>query len=201
MLFMLDNYDSFVYNLSAYLQELGQDMVVERADHVTLRQVEELHPDGILISLGPGKPSDAWLSKEILTYFAGEIPILGVCLGHQVIVETFGGTVKKGFRPMHGKVTSICHNGEGIFKNLPKNFHVTRYHSLTAEESSLLPCLKVDAKSEDGAVMAVHHDKMPVYGVQFHPEAVLTEYGHELLENFVKITKEWRKDHAACKTA
>lgn len=201
MYFMLDNYDSFVYNLSAYFEELGQEILVRRADHVTLRQVEELEPSGIILSPGPGRPADAGRSIEILRRFYGEIPILGVCLGHQVICESFGGRVEKGKRPMHGKVTGIVTNGEGLFQGLPREFRVTRYHSLTAVERCLPSCLRVDARAEDGAVMAVSHREMPVFGVQFHPEAVLTEYGHELLRNFVKISEEWGKGHADGKTA
>lgn len=201
MLFMLDNYDSFVYNLSAYLKELGQEILVRRADHVTLRQIEELHPEGIVLSPGPGRPSEAVRSIEILRRFSGEIPILGVCLGHQVICETFGGRVEKGNCPMHGKVTGIVHDGTGLFAGLPREFRVTRYHSLTASEKSLPDTLFVNAKSYDGAVMAVSHRDLPVFGVQFHPEAVLTEYGHELLGNFVKIVEEWRDEHADSKTA
>ena len=201
MLFMLDNYDSFVYNLSACFEELGQEIVVRRADHVTIRQIEELAPSGIVISPGPGRPSEAVLSGELLRRFAGKLPILGVCLGHQVICEVFGGSVEKGVRPMHGKVTELVNDGGGMFRGLPERFRVTRYHSLAAREESLPACLKVTARSLDGAVMAVRHRDWPVYGVQFHPEAVLTEYGHELLENFVEIAEEWRGGHADGKTA
>ena len=200
MYFMLDNYDSFVYNLSAYFEELGQKILVKRADQITVAEVEELQPEGIIISPGPGKPSEAHLSHALLERFAGEIPILGVCLGHQVIVEKYHGRVEKGTRPMHGKVTPITHTGEGIFRGLPETFSVTRYHSLAAE-GELPACLKVTARSQDGAIMAVEHQSFPVYGVQFHPEAVLSEYGHELLENFVKISEEWRERHAADQTA
>ena len=157
-------------------------------------------PEGIIISPGPGKPSEAHLSHALLDRFAGEIPILGVCLGHQVIVEKYDGRVEKGARPMHGKVTPIINTGEGIFRGLPEKFSVTRYHSLVAK-GELPSCLKVTARSEDGAVMAVEHTGFPVYGVQFHPEAVLSEYGHELLENFVKIAEEWREEHAVTKSA
>lgn len=200
MYFMLDNYDSFVYNLSAYVKELGREILVKRADQITVAEVEAMNPEGIIISPGPGKPSEAHLSHALLDRFAGEIPILGVCLGHQVIVEKYDGRVEKGARPMHGKVTPIINTGEGIFRGLPEKFSVTRYHSLVAKRE-LPSCLKVTARSEDGAVMAVEHTGFPVYGVQFHPEAVLSEYGHELLENFVKIAEEWREEHAVTKSA
>lgn len=201
MYFMLDNYDSFVYNLSAYFQELGQEISVKRADRVDIKRIEEIKPEGIIISPGPGRPGNAKISREILQRFSGKIPILGVCLGHQVICECFGGRVEKGTRPMHGKVTGLMNTGRGLFVGLPQCFQVTRYHSLTAVKESLPDCLLVDACSVDGAVMAVRHQEMPVYGVQFHPEAVLTEYGHELLENFVRIAQEWRGSHADSKTA
>lgn len=201
MYFMLDNYDSFVYNLSAYFEELDQEILVRRADQVTLPEIHGMKPEGIIISPGPGRPGEAKLSMEIVGHLAGEIPILGVCLGHQVICESFGGRVEKGEQPMHGKVTELRNSGEGIFRGLPNSFYVTRYHSLTAAEDSLPGSLIVDAWSSDGAVMAVRHLEMPIFGVQFHPEAVLTEYGHELLGNFVQIAKEWRGHHADCKTA
>ena len=187
MYFMLDNYDSFVYNLSAYVKELGREILVKRADQIMVAEVEAMNPEGIIISPGPGKPSEAHLSHALLDRFAGEIPILGVCLGHQVIVEKYDGRVEKGARPMHGKVTPIINTGEGIFRGLPEKFSVTRYHSLVAK-GELPSCLKVTARSEDGAVMAVEHTGFPVYG-------------HELLENFVKIAEEWREEHAVTKSA
>ena len=186
MYFMLDNYDSFVYNLSAYFEELGQKILVKRADQITVAEVEELQPEGIIISPGPGKPSEAHLSHALLERFAGEIPILGVCLGHQVIVEKYHGRVEKGTRPMHGKVTPITHTGEGIFRGLPETFSVTRYHSLAAREETLPKELIVTAKSEDGEIMAVEHKDYPVYGVQFHPESVMTPDGKKMIENFLK---------------
>lgn len=193
MFFMIDNRDSFVYNLSAYMEELGEEVRVVRCDKVNLEEFAALSPEGIVISPGPGTPGEAVVSAEALRRFAGQIPILGVCLGHQVIGETFGARVKKGARPMHGKVTDMFHDGKGVFAGLPLCYKVTRYHSLVVEEDSLPVCLKVTAKSVDGAVMGIRHRELPVYGVQFHPEAVLTEYGHELLKNFVEICREWGK--------
>lgn len=201
MFFMLDNYDSFVYNLSAYIRELGKEILVKRADEVTISEIEKMNPEGIILSPGPGKPSEAVLSRQVLETFYNRIPILGVCLGHQVICETFGGKVVKGGRPMHGKVTPITHSGKDLFAGIPEGCRVTRYHSLTAEKESLPECLIVDACAGDGTVMGVHHREAPIYGVQFHPEAVLTECGHELLKNFIRCAEEWRAHHADCKTA
>ena len=188
MYFMLDNYDSFVYNLSAYFEELGQKILVKRADQITVTEVEELQPEGIIISPGPGKPSEAHLSHALLERFAGEIPILGVCLGHQVIVEKYHGRVEKGTRPMHGKVTPITHTGEGIFRGLPETFSVTRYHSLAAAENTIPASLKVIARAEDGEVMAVADEKRKVYGLQFHPESIMTPSGPQMLHNFLEIS-------------
>lgn len=196
MFFMIDNRDSFVYNLSAYMEELGEEVRVVHCDKVNLDELAALSPEGIVLSPGPGTPGEAVISREALLRFAGRIPILGVCLGHQVIGETFGARVEKGARPMHGKVTDIVHDGTGVFAGLPAQYKVTRYHSLTVKEESLPGCLEVTARSADGAVMGIRHRKLPVYGVQFHPEAVLTEYGHALLKNFIEICKEWGKQDA-----
>ena len=192
MYFMLDNYDSFVYNLSAYFQELGQEILVKREHEITLSDIEAMHPEGIILSPGPRKPSDSAGSLQILEKFRGKVPVLGVCLGHQVIGHYFGAQVRKGNRPMHGKVTSIRHNGTGLFADLPKEYRVTRYHSLVVEGEDFPKELQVDAVSEEGAVMGISHRSWPVYGVQFHPEAVLTEHGLALLDNFRKICVEWR---------
>jgi anthranilate synthase component 2/para-aminobenzoate synthetase component 2 len=191
MFFMVDNYDSFVYNLSAYLQENGQEVLVRRADEVTLEEISHLQPKGIILSPGPKRPADATVSMDVLHAFGGIIPILGVCLGHQTIAHAFGAVVCKGKRPMHGKVTELLHDGTGIFAGLPSSYHVTRYHSLVVDEHTLPPALRVTARSLDGAVMGLAHRTMPIYGVQFHPEAVLTEYGHELLFNFQTICERW----------
>lgn len=192
MYFMLDNYDSFVYNLSAYFQELGQEILVKREHEITLSDIEAMNPEGIILSPGPGKPSDSAGSLQILEKFRGKVPVLGVCLGHQVIGHYFGAQVRKGNRPMHGKVTAIRHNGTGLFAGLPEEYRVTRYHSLVVEGEDFPEELQVDAVSEEGTVMGISHRSWPVYGVQFHPEAVLTEHGLALLDNFRKICVEWR---------
>lgn len=191
MFYMVDNYDSFVYNLSAYLQESGQEVLVRRADEASPEDIYDLQPEGIILSPGPKRPSDAVESRRILEEFQNKIPILGVCLGHQVIGDYYGSTVCKGRRPMHGKITRIHHDGTGLFAGLPSAFNVTRYHSLIVSEKQLSPELRITARSEDGIIMGLQHRTMPVYGVQFHPEAVLTEYGHELLENFQNICERW----------
>lgn len=194
MFVMIDNYDSFVYNLAAYFQELGREIRVVRNDRVSVEDLAEMKKlEGLVISPGPGRPEDGGVSQEAVRHFTGRIPILGVCLGHQIIGHAFGAGVVRGSRPMHGKVTRICHRGEGLFKGLPESYPVTRYHSLIVERSTVPGQLRVDALSEDGAVMALSHREYPLYGIQFHPEAVLTEYGHELLENFIRICREWRK--------
>ncbi|MCI8823254.1 MAG: aminodeoxychorismate/anthranilate synthase component II [Lachnospiraceae bacterium] len=194
MYFMLDNYDSFVYNLSAYFKELGQEILVRREEEITLSEIEALEPEGIILSPGPGKPSDAALSLQILETFKKRTPILGVCLGHQAIGHYFGACVKKGARPMHGKLTEILHQGRGLFAKIPQGFRATRYHSLLVSWDGLPGELVVDAVSGEGVIMGISHRRFPVYGVQFHPEAVLTEYGPELLENFTWICRKWRGD-------
>ena len=193
MLVMIDNYDSFVYNLAAYFEELNQDIKVIRNDKLTIEELESIENlDGIIISPGPGRPQDGGLSLDIVRHFAGKLPILGVCLGHQIIGHAFGAVVKRGTVPMHGKVTPIHTTQNRMFSNLPETYEVTRYHSLVVDESSLPDELQIDAKTEDGAIMALSHKTYPVYGIQFHPEAVLTKYGHELLNNFITICKKWR---------
>ena len=186
---MIDNYDSFVYNLKAYFEELGREILVKRSDEITLDEIEDLKPEGIILSPGPKRPRDAALCVETVRRFQKRIPILGVCLGHQVLGYCSGATVEKGERPMHGKVTEITNMGTGVFEGLPKKFKVTRYHSLIVKENSIPVDYHIDAVSEDGAVMGLSHKNLPLYGVQFHPEAVLTEYGHELLENFCRIAE------------
>jgi len=197
MYYMIDNYDSFVYNLSAYIKELGHEIIVRRADHVSLQEIEDLQPEGIIISPGPKRPADAVVSHQILKAFQNRIPILGVCLGHQVIGQFYGALTNKGNRPMHGKVTEIKHDGTGIFAGLPEIYKVTRYHSLVVREENLPDVLRVTARTLDGVVMGIEHRDMPVYGVQFHPEAVLTEYGHEILQNFCDICEEWGEETSA----
>lgn len=195
MYLMVDNYDSFVYNLARYLEELGKTVEIVRNDRITLAKAETMLLsgvlEGILISPGPKSPEDCGNCREIVSKMAGRVPILGVCLGHQIIGHVFGANVVKGKRPMHGKVTPIHTNEQGLFQGLPKTYNVTRYHSLVVSEENFPEVLQVDARTEDGVIMALSHREMPVYGVQFHPEAVLTEYGHELLDNFTKICMEW----------
>ena len=195
MYFMLDNYDSFVYNLSASFKELGQDILVKREHEITLSEIEALRPEGIILSPGPGKPSDAAMSLRILETFKERTPVLGVCLGHQVIGYYFGACVKKGKRPMHGKLTDIAHEGKGLFSGLPRTFRVTRYHSLVVSPEGLPKELNMDAWTGEGVIMGISHRSLPVYGVQVHPEAVLTEYGLELLNNFRKICRDWRNTY------
>ncbi len=196
MYFMVDNYDSFVYNLSAYMRELGQEVLVRRADEIMLSEIYALQPQGIILSPGPKRPEDAVESHRVLQEFQNKVPILGVCLGHQTLGQAFGGKVCKGSRPMHGKVTKIRHDGTGLFAGLPAVYEVTRYHSLIVSKEGFPSCLRVSAWSEEGVIMGLEHREMPVYGVQFHPEAVLTQYGHELLMNFHKICEQWREQHA-----
>lgn len=197
MYFMIDNYDSFVYNLAAYMKELGQEILVRRADRLNLSEIYALQPEGIILSPGPRRPQDAIESHTVLQEFKNQIPILGVCLGHQVIGQFFGADVCKGNRPMHGKISNIRHDGTGLFRGLPETYPVTRYHSLIVSEENLPACLRVTARSEDGVIMGLRHREWPIYGVQFHPEAVLTQYGRELLLNFHKLCKHWEEHHAA----
>ena len=194
MYVMIDNFDSFVYNLKAYFEELGREILVKRCDEITLEELEELKAEGIILSPGPKRPWDAALCVETVNRFQGRVPILGVCLGHQVLGHCAGAVVEKGKRPMHGKVTEIRNYGTGVFAGLPEEFKVTRYHSLIVRGESLPEEYQVDAVSKDGAVMGISHKILPLYGVQFHPEAVLTEYGHELLENFCKIAERFQQE-------
>jgi len=196
MYYMIDNKDSFVYNLVAYFRELGCDIVIESADRINPDELDMRGVHGIIISPGPGKPEDAKVPLQIVRDFGAQIPILGVCLGHQILAHAFGGTVCKGTRPMHGKVTPITHIGERLFKDLPPKLSVTRYHSLVALERTVTDHFHIDAHAADGAVMAVSHKEHPLYGIQFHPEAVLTEHGHDMLQNFLDLCKDWWNQHA-----
>ena len=185
-----------MYNLAAYFKELGCKIILERIDKINIDKLDMSMVSGIIISPGPGKPEDAYVSINILKEYESKIPILGVCLGHQIMAYVHGGTVKKGIRPMHGKVTKISHSGKSLFLGLPSNFSVTRYHSLVTEEYSVSQKFNIDAKSQDGAIMAISHKELPLYGIQFHPEAVLTEHGHDILKNFLKICDDWWKKNA-----
>ena len=182
---MIDNYDSFTYNLVQYLGELGEDVVVRRNDEVTLDEIAAMNPQRIVISPGPCTPNEAGVSVPLIERFAGKIPLLGVCLGHQSIGQAFGGRIVHARAVMHGKTSAIRHTGEGVFRELPNPLQATRYHSLVIERDSLPECLEVTAWSDDGEIMGVRHRSLPVEGVQFHPESILTERGHELLRNFL----------------
>jgi anthranilate synthase component 2 len=184
---VIDNYDSFVYNLVQYLGELGAEPLVHRHDELTLREIVALDPDAVLISPGPGRPEDAGLSNDVIRHFAGVRPILGVCLGHQCIGQVYGGEVVRAPDVMHGKTSLIHHTGEGVFAGLPDPFEATRYHSLIVERSSVPPELEVTAWTDDGTVMGVRHRELAVEGVQFHPESILTASGHDLLRNFLAL--------------
>ncbi len=185
MLLMIDNYDSFTYNLVQYFGELKQEVVVFRNDEVSLDEIAALQPAQIVISPGPCTPNEAGISVPMIRRFAGEIPILGVCLGHQSIGQAFGGKIVHAKRVMHGKVSIIHHGGRGVFNGLREPFEATRYHSLVIERESLPEALEVTAWTDDGEIMGVQHKTLPVQGVQFHPESILTQFGHELLRNFV----------------
>jgi anthranilate synthase component II len=186
MLLMIDNYDSFTYNLVQYFGELGENVRTLRNDEVTLADIEQLNPAAICLSPGPSDPQHAGVTLDVLRTFSGKLPILGVCLGHQAIGEAFGGRVVRAKTIMHGKVSRIETDGRGVFADLPKHFDVTRYHSLAIERESLPECLEVSAWTEDGEIMGVRHKTLAVEGVQFHPESILSEHGHALLENFLK---------------
>jgi anthranilate synthase component 2 len=186
MLLMIDNYDSFTYNLVQYLGELGQDVRVYRNDEIDLASVAALNPRHIVISPGPCTPLEAGISVPLIQEFAGKIPILGVCLGHQSIGQAFGGKIVHARQLMHGKTSPIYHTDTGVFRGLPNPFTATRYHSLVIERGSCPDCLEITAWTEDQEIMGVRHKTLPIEGVQFHPESILTEYGHELLDNFLK---------------
>jgi anthranilate synthase component 2 len=186
MLLMIDNYDSFTYNLVQYFGELGEEVKVFRNDEITLEGVERLAPERIVISPGPCTPNEAGISVPLIRALAGRIPILGVCLGHQAIGQAMGGRIVHAKQLMHGKTSAIHHDGRGVFRGLPDAFIATRYHSLVIERSSLPDCLEVSAWTDDGEIMGVRHRSLAVEGVQFHPESILTEHGHRLLGNFLK---------------
>lgn len=187
MILVIDNYDSFTYNLVQYLGELGVKSRVYRNDAVTIKEIRKLQPDRILISPGPGVPRDAGITIDLIRSFSNEIPILGVCLGHQAIGEAFGGRVIRAPYLMHGKISEICHDSATIFRGIPYRFKATRYHSLIVEKDTLPNNLEVSATTPDGLVMGLRHRSLPVEGVQFHPESVMTEHGKKLLENFLKL--------------
>ncbi|MFC4296515.1 MAG: aminodeoxychorismate/anthranilate synthase component II [Castellaniella sp.] len=186
-LLMLDNYDSFTYNLVQYFGELGARVEVVRNDQIDLAGIEAIDPDRICVSPGPCSPAEAGISIELIRHFAGKKPILGVCLGHQAIGAAYGGRIVRAREIMHGKVSPITHRGTDVFAGLPSPYTVTRYHSLAIERASLPDCLDITAETADGEIMGVAHKTLPVYGVQFHPESVLSEHGHALLRNFLEL--------------
>lgn len=191
---MIDNYDSFTYNLVQYFGELGAEVLVHRNDQITLDEIEALAPDHICVSPGPCSPTEAGISVPLILRFAGKIPILGVCLGHQAIGAAFGGRVVRAKVIMHGKTSDITHTGSDVFTSLPSPFTVIRYHSLAIERETLPDCLEITAQTADGEIMGVRHKTLPVYGVQFHPESILSEHGHALLQNFLRLEEPVSKE-------
>jgi anthranilate synthase/aminodeoxychorismate synthase-like glutamine amidotransferase len=186
MILLLDNYDSFVYNLARYVRELGESPVVRRNDAITAEEIEALAPSHIIISPGPCSPAEAGISTEVVRRFGATTPLLGVCLGHQCIGAAYGGEIVRARRPMHGKVSEVHHDGTSVFAGLPSPVHATRYHSLVINPASLPSALRVTASADDGEIMAVAHRDHPVVGVQFHPESALTEYGYAMLDRFLR---------------
>jgi anthranilate synthase/aminodeoxychorismate synthase-like glutamine amidotransferase len=191
-LLLIDNYDSFTYNLVQYLGELGESVVVHRNDEITLEDVTTLAPLAAILSPGPGRPAEAGICKELLLELGPTLPTLGVCLGHQCLGEVFGGEVRRASRVMHGKVSPVLHHEQSVFRGIPSPFAATRYHSLVVDRDSLPADLEVTAWTEDGTVMGLRHRQHPLAGVQFHPEAILTEHGHALLMNFLQDARAWR---------
>ncbi|HUV04423.1 MAG TPA: aminodeoxychorismate/anthranilate synthase component II [Armatimonadota bacterium] len=187
MILMIDNYDSFTYNLVQYLGEMGEQVKVYRNDKIGIKEIERLKPDRIVISPGPGTPKDAGISVETVKRFAGNVPILGVCLGHQSIGCAFGAKIVRADRLMHGKTSMIRHDGKGVFRGLPNPFEATRYHSLVIERSSLPSCLEITAETDMSEIMGIRHKEFAVEGVQFHPESILTQNGKDLLRNFLDM--------------
>ena len=184
---LIDNYDSFTYNLAQIFGELGADVVVKRNDEVALADIQTLRPARICISPGPGRPRDAGISCDVIRDFGAQIPLLGVCLGHQCIGEVFGGEIVRAPKLMHGKTSAISHKGTGVFENLAKPFEATRYHSLVVKRETLPQSLTITAESDDGEIMGLKHRGLPIHGVQFHPESILTEEGRKLLANFLRL--------------
>ena len=187
MILVIDNYDSFTYNLVQYFGELGADLRVVRNDQITLAEIEALAPERIVVSPGPCTPHEAGISSEVIKNFGGRLPVLGVCLGHQCIGEVYGGEVVRADRLMHGKTSPIIHTGKGVFKGLPSPFEATRYHSLIVRRDTLPDVLEITAETAEGEIMGLQHKTLPVHGVQFHPESILTAEGKRLLGNFLKL--------------
>ena len=190
MILMIDNYDSFTYNIVQYFYDLGQEVVVKRNDEITIEDIKNMEGiDSIVISPGPCTPREAGISVDVIKTFKGLYPILGICLGHQSIGQAFGARIIKAKCLMHGKISKIYHNEKGLFEGIPNPFNAVRYHSLVIDESTLPEDIEITARSDDGEIMAIEHKIYPIWGVQFHPESILTEYGHKLLENFLKLAK------------
>ena len=192
---VIDNYDSFTYNLVQYLGELGEAVVVRRNDEITLPEIAPLRPVAVVLSPGPGTPAEAGVCKELLVELGPTLPVLGVCLGHQCLGEAFGGTVRRASQVMHGKVSRVTHAEQSVFRGIPSPFAATRYHSLVVDRENLPADLEVTAWTDDGTVMGLRHRQYPLAGVQFHPEAILTEHGHALLANFLQDARAWRQNN------
>jgi len=195
MILMIDNYDSFTYNLVQYLGELGADVVVERNDQITIKEIEELAPERIMLSPGPCTPAEAGISLDVIKHFQGKLPIFGVCLGHQSIGQAFGGDIVRAEEIMHGKTSTMYHKGVGIFKDIPEPFEATRYHSLVIDQDTLPDCLEITAWTETDCgeveeIMGVRHKTLAIEGVQFHPESILSEHGHAMLKNFLTMKQD-----------
>jgi para-aminobenzoate synthetase component II len=190
MILMIDNYDSFTYNLVQFLGELGEELVVRRNDEITITEIETMSPDYLMISPGPCSPNEAGISLEAITHFAGKIPIFGVCLGHQSIAQVFGGDVIRAERLMHGKVSDMHHDGKSIFHGMPNPFEATRYHSLIVKRETLPDCFDITAETSLGEIMAIRHKELEIEGVQFHPESIMTQQGKKLLKNFLETYKK-----------
>ncbi|RLQ91667.1 aminodeoxychorismate/anthranilate synthase component II [Falsibacillus albus] len=195
MILMIDNYDSFTFNLVQYLGELGEEIVVKRNDKISIEEIKALNPDFLMISPGPCSPNEAGISMDAIRYFAGKIPMFGVCLGHQSIAQVFGGEVVRSGKLMHGKTSEVIHDQKTIFQNIPSPFTATRYHSLIVKKESLPDCLEISAWTSEGEIMAIRHKEFPIEGVQFHPESIMTDEGKTLLKNFFQTT---RGEMAAC---
>ncbi|MED4561071.1 aminodeoxychorismate/anthranilate synthase component II [Bacillus altitudinis] len=190
MILMIDNYDSFTYNLVQYLGELGEELIVKRNDQVTIQEIEELKPDFLMISPGPCSPDEAGISMEAIKHFAGKIPIFGVCLGHQSIAQVFGGDIIRAERLMHGKTSEIEHDGKGVFTGLQNPLVATRYHSLIVKDETLPECFVRTASTKEGELMAIRHKELPIESVQFHPESIMTSFGKEMLRNFIETYRK-----------
>lgn len=193
MIFMIDNYDSFTYNLVQYFYMLGADVTVRRNDKVTISEIEALKPEALVISPGPGNPDSAGISLEVVAHFAGKLPILGVCLGHQTIGQVFGGRVVHARNLMHGKTSPVTHDGKGLFEGIPQNFKAMRYHSLAVEAATLPDCLQISARSDDGEIMAMRHREFPIESIQYHPESIVTVTGKRQLGNFLRLMKQFNE--------